>query len=616
VQITSLFDEPFSTATAAAPSSISPSVVGINGVPFLLDTRDDANYQRESFDVVQQRNTSDARDVLLLPQDVWRQQVQSWHSGAGQSNMDRDASITTRFEDSFGVDPWTMWEIKLLKRTEKLVTKTGKTWLTLCDSKLVVINGVTISWYAFLTDPSPVVMTPAAGDPIIDIADTGGAVTTLHASGDVWQVTGSAATPAKIKTHVGSNMIAYEKDYLIMGDTNKLYNITGTSNTLVYTHPVAGFRWESAAPGNSCIYILGGIGDRWVVHRMGIKSDGSGLAVPIVAGQLPDGEIGYKIEQYLGFILIGTNRGVRLAVADANGDLTLGPLIPTTQPVRCFEGQDRFVWFGMSDMAATYDTGADATLFPQNSVCGLGRIDLSTFTTTALTPSYANDLCAVDETGKDVTSCVTFDGKRIFAITDSGVYKEMPEDMPAGWLKQGTMSFSVTDTKTGLYQQCKTKPLIGAIGLDISYDDSGFIRAADLTLQNSISSTNLPLNGARFSRFNVRYVLKRDSIETGGPRLTRWEFRAIPVKGRASRWTLPILNHETLEIDGVTVNRDPLAVLESLITLAESGSLFTLQEAGRAFQVHIKKFLWSPQRLTASGKAWQGVLTLVVEEVQ
>ena len=92
--------------------------------------------------------------------------------------------------------------------------------------------------------------------------------------------------------------------------------------------------------------------------------------------------------------------------------------------------------------------------------------------------------------------------------------------------------------------------------------------------------------------------------------------RAIPVKGRASRWTLPIMNHETIEIDGMTLNRDPLKTLDDIISLAETGRLFTLQESGRAYQVHVKKFLWQPQKLTSTGRSWQGLLTIVVEEAQ
>ena len=92
LEITDTFSEPYSQATASLPSYFSPSVVGIAGVPYLLDT-ESGTYARQAFDVVQQRNTNDSRDLLLLPQDVWRQQAQSWHLGAGQSNMDRDDTL-------------------------------------------------------------------------------------------------------------------------------------------------------------------------------------------------------------------------------------------------------------------------------------------------------------------------------------------------------------------------------------------------------------------------------------------------------------------------------------------------------------------------------------------
>jgi len=73
-----------------------------------------------------------------------------------------------------------------------------------------------------------------------------------------------------------------------------------------------------------------------------VKTDGTGLTTAVVAAELPDDEVGYEIESYLNFILIGTSKGVRVAQADSNGDLTLGSIIPASQPVRCFEGQDRF----------------------------------------------------------------------------------------------------------------------------------------------------------------------------------------------------------------------------------------------------------------------------------
>lgn len=617
LEITDTFTEPYSQTTTALPSSFSPSVVGIAGVPYLMDATDN-KYKREAFEVLQQRNPTSARDLLLLPQDVWRQQTESWHLGSGQSNVDRDNALPYRYKESFGIDPWTQWQISLLPQTKKMGTYTGSVWLTTHDAYLAVLNSNIIYWYDSVSASSPSASTTVGTTAFIDIANTALQVTTLSSDGKVYETNGPGVSPVLKGTYTNTSFIAYEKDYLLAGKENKLYDITGGgAGTLIYTHPQTGFRWQSSASGNSCIYVLGGMGDKSVVHRTNIKADGTGLAPCIVAATLPDGEIGYTIDQYLGFILIGTDKGIRVAAENgSSGDLTLGPLIPTTAPVKCFEGQDRFVWYGLSEMVSTYGE-SESELFPTGTVCGLGRLDLSVSTTTQLTPAYAQDICAITETGKTVNSVVTFNDKRVFAINGSGVWIEGSDLMEGGWLQQGTMSFSVEDLKTGLYMQAKWLPLDGEIDLDIAYDSTGYVRITELHQPNTIRSENVSLNGTQFSRLDARYVLKRsDTTATAGPVMTRWEVRAIPVRGRASRWTLPILNHEDIEIDSVKYTRDCLAVLDTLIALVEGGTLFTLQESGRAYQVHGKDFLWIPEKLTANGRAWQGLFTLVCEEVQ
>lgn len=622
LEITTDFDEPYFGAGQSLPGSFSPSVVGIAGIPYLMDTSEN-KYNRQGVDVVQQRNTNDQRDLLLLPQDVWRQQTQSWHLGSGQSNIDRDNAQTYRYQDSFGIDPWTQWQFSLLNECKPLAGTsgfTGKVWLTTYDVYLAAVNDQTIWWYNSVTASASMGSTaPNPTHTIVDIANTGTVVTTLHNDGKVYTTAGPGATPASLHTYAGANFIAYEKDYLLLGQTNKLYDITGSgAGTLVYTHPVAAFRWQSAAPGNSCIYLIGGVKDRYVVHRVGIKQDGTGLSPAIVAATLPDGEIAYTIDSYLGYVLIGTNYGVRVAVPNNDsGDLTLGPIIPTAAGVHCFEGQDRFVWFGMSSMDGSYSVAnATESFFPAAPCPGLGRMDLSVATTTALTPGYANDLCVTTEAAAVTRSVVTYAGKRVFSVDDAGVFYEADTLMEAGWLIEGLMSFSVEDVKTGLYVQGKWQPLSGEIDFDLSYDSQEYRRIVDLKIQDSIRSGNTSMGGSQFSRLNARHVLKRDTVsQTEGPVFTRWEVRAIPAKGRASRWTLPIMNYEELEIDSIKYVRDPLTVTDTLLNLVESGQLFILQESGRSYQVHAKDYLWQPEKLTINGKAWQGVFTLVVEEV-
>ena len=618
LEITDEFNQPYSERTSGLPSSFSPSVIGIAGVPYLLNTSDGGGYKREAFEVVQQRNTGDTRDTLLLPQDVWRQQVQSWNQGAGQSNADRNDSLLFRYDESFGVDPWLQWNLSLLPETKTMGTYSGDIWLTTYDTYLAVVNDQYIHWYDDVSASASIGSTSVGSVPVVDIADTAPYVTTLTSDGAVKTTAGPLASPVLVGIWPNANFIAYVKDYMILGEENKLYDITGGSpGVLVYTHPVAAFRWKAATSGNSCIYLIGNVADRTVIHRVGIKQDGTGLSPAIVAATLPDGEVGYAISEYLGFIFIGTDKGIRVAQeANTSGDLVLGPIIPTTAPVECFEGQDRFVWYGLSEMDSTYGP-AEEELFPTGTVCGLGRMDLSVTTVNALTPAYASDICALGVTGATVQAVVTFQGKRVFAIGDNGVFAEGTELMEGGWLRQGVMSFSVEDLKTGLYVQAKWLPLKGEIDLDASYDSTGFVRLVDYIQQGTIRSGNTSLDGTQFSRFAVRYVLKRSTtVATEGPSLTRWEVRAKPVRGKASRWTLPVMNYEEIELDGVTYTRDPLAVLNTLVSLVEDGTLFVLQESGQSFQVTGKDFVWQPEKLSINGKSWEGICMLVVEEVQ
>jgi hypothetical protein len=622
-EITDTFSEPFygSSSTSSLSSDFGANVVGIAGRPYLIDNTG-GKYNRRALAVVQQRNTSDQRDILLLPQDIWRQSVSSWHYGAGQANQDRDEAFPARFYESFGIDPWTRYEMTLLPETLQLGgsanTFTGDVWLTLHDDELIVVNDESLYFYNELAASAVAVSTivPAAGNPIISIADNGHIITTLHANGDIYKTN---STSTLFKTLSGANSLEWVKDYLIVGHANVLKNATGGgAPTTIYTHPDSDYRWVDYAPGRSAIYALGGIGNRYQVHRIMINEDGTDFVTAIVAATLPDGEIGYSIGEYLGYIFIGTNHGIRMAEMNSDGSLTLGPQIPTAQAVKCFEGEERFVWFGNSEIDPKY-TPIDDEVFPSGVVCGLGRMDLTQFTVGPLSPAYANDLFTSNESGKHVNSVLTYLDKRVFTVSGGGVYFEGENKVPSGWLTQGKMSFSVEDLKAALYQQAKWEPgCAGKLYLDIAFDAATYGRYARLTISpNNNRSDNLSLRGTQFSLLDLRMVINRCPTDnTVAPRITRWEFRSSPIKGRASRWEVPILNFEEIEINGVKYTRNVANEVDTLMNLVESGQVFTYQESGRSYQVHARDFLWQPETLSPSGKGWQGTFTIVIEEVQ
>ena len=622
-QITREFDEPYyGGSDGSSPvANIGGSQVAINGRIYPIDTASN-RYNQRSLDVLQQRNTTDNRDVLLLPQNVWRQQVSNWKSGGGQSNLDRDDAIQSRFEDSFGINPWGQWSFGLLPSTTQLRATTGKTWLTLHNGYLVVVTADDFMTYWY-EDFGTLTASVALGThPLVDIADRGDGIMGLDNQGYIYKLNSPSASATQYYNSAltGANFIAWEKDYLLAGDENVLKWVkTGNQVEIIYTHPDPLFRWESACEGPQAIYVLGGYGDKWVVHKVTIKDDGTGLNPAIVAVELPDGEIGYKIDSYLGYVFIGTDKGVRMAQPDANGDLTLGAIIPTDAPVRCFEGQDRFVWYGVSSMDPGYvpTQNDQADVFPTTPVPGLGRMDLSTFTTTNLTPAYANDIAAWDQPAGNVMSAVTWLGRTVFAIEDGGVYYSTDDKVPGGWLTQGTMSFSVEDLKSALYMQLKWVPdCAGFAYLDLAFDNSPFGRYGRVNTGSGIRSENINLAGIKFSRVNLRYVLTRCPLNnTKGPIPTRWEIRAFPVRGQASRWEVPVILADDVDINGMVEARNPLSDKNALVGLVQNGTVFQYQESGQSYQVLAREFLWQPERLSTTGNGWQGTMLMVLEEV-
>ena len=604
------FNQPYS-GNPVGGGNFPPSVVSINNIPFLMDTSND-QYRRESFEVVKQRNTGDQRDVLLLPVDVWRQQFESWNQGSGQSNTDRNESLPYRFDRSFGIDPFTQFEISLIKETSSLVaTVSGYSSVTSFGDYLVLANGADLSWFD-KTLGTPTVIT--LSNNIVDVANDGPVYSALLNNGDVVQVDGPTATPVTLGNYPNANFIAWSKDFLIAGVLNQLFDITaGGAGVLIYTHPVTSFRWDSAAEGDSCIYVSGGANNSYVIHRVGIKQDGTGLDPAIVAATLPDGEKANVISTYLGFVFIGTSEGVRMGATNPDASIVLGAVIPASSPVTCFSSFSRFIWFN-EDFIYENDTAFRS---------GLSRMDLSVLTE-PLTPAYATDVFSADQitssSDRKVVSVCTFDGKRVFVVQGAStgeVFVEGTNKVAEGWLEQGVLSFSLEDLKTGLYVQSKWKPLKGGIDLFLSVDNKAYLPVGSFNNEGSIRSGNAPLNGSQFSRAQPKYVLRREMDDASlGPQMTRWEIRVVPVKGQTTRWTLPIINADETHIDGVVYTRKPLQVLDQLIGLVENSILFNLTESGQSHQVYAKAYTWVPQKLNETGRSWEGLFLLTCEEVQ
>ena len=303
----------------------------------------------------------------------------------------------------------------------------------------------------YTTDPyaSTVSWTTVTGAP-------GGAVNTLTTDGyTVWCAiaahgihstnTASGSMSSYISGTDTFTAVDYVKGRLMAAHSNGMHNYTssGGPGSALYTHPNSNFSWIGFAGGQNHIYCAGYSGNISMIYKTTIKPDGTGLEIPTHAGQLPNGEIVSAINSYLGFIAIGSNRGIRLATSDTDGNLTIGPLLETPNSVSCIVGDSRVFWYGWTK----FDTTST----------GLGRIDLSQYNSIN-EPAYASDLMA-DVQGA-VTDVDNWQERRLFAVSGQGFYREHQTQLAStGYVETGSWRWGIPDPKLATFVDFRTLPL-------------------------------------------------------------------------------------------------------------------------------------------------------------
>jgi hypothetical protein len=187
----------------------------------------------------------------------------------------------------------------------------------------------------------------------------------------------------------------FVKERIVMCANDKVYEFSSAASALptaVYTHPSSAHVYTSIAASGPAIYVAGYNGIQSTILKFTLSTVGvmPTLTQAVVAAEMPVGEIIHKIHYYLGYMIIGTNKGIRVSVvSDVDGSINYGPLIvETDQPVYDFCSRDHYVW-------AT--AGVDG--YP-----GLIRIDLSQ-QLEPLVFAYANDIYYGTSLGHETTAC-------------------------------------------------------------------------------------------------------------------------------------------------------------------------------------------------------------------
>jgi hypothetical protein len=602
----------------------------VGGLPFFYAISDSRPYIRQTapFRKEQFDNGNEPGEQSLT--GWWLRSQSSFHNGSGINFYDPYAGETVlyRFHESKGVNVWTKGQVTLLKNCTQTHQTTGD----------IASNGVTqqhlraIQWSTYegvlLHDEYDVDKIDSNGNethfidynsgtdsPVYAICDDGVNaywITNTATKKTVYKkaLTGNSSTANtamfdEIGT-ISNAVMEYVKNRIVMAADNKVYEFAPTASampTAVYTNPSTTHVYTSVTSSGPAIYLAGYNGIQSTIEKYTLNtSTGSmpTLTSAITAAELPTGEICHAIHYYLGYMLIGTNKGIRVAaVSDQDGSLNYGPLIvETSQPVYAFATRDRFAW-------ATTNVDGEP---------GLTRIDLGT-EVESLRFAYANDVYYPGVSGKKTTAC-SFIGNtnRIAFATNLGyTYLEDASTLVTnGYIETGNIRYNTLEPKNfrriigrGVFTYgSMTVATVTEDGTEydhISYDSS---------IPSQEVSTTQPENAQEFVAF--KFTLYRDGTTASlGPTFKGYQVKATIATPRQRVLKFPVFCYD-VETDRFNVvtgyEGRALDRLRALENAEANGDVLQWQDltttTGEARQVTIEQLSFT--RLTPPDKRFSG----------
>lgn len=585
--------------------------IKLGGREYLIDTAlppgHSFRFSRGSVPTVrEQQDTGDLPgEQSLSREDLWRRAQETWHGGAGQAVLDRLDATPLRFRTSKGIDPFDKWELKLLKETtQKAASADASQGLLVVGNYLYYFRGTVLEHTQDITVGSPaftsaVIQAGEVAQNVKAIATDGRQVYAALGTNFLHRTTRGAATSTHYWTPPAGtsvDLVAFVKGRLMATAGFRLYNVTGSAaqNELTPTDFNSDWAWTAFGEAPRAILCAGFSGDKSRIYAITITPEGTKLGAPIEVGSLPDGEIVRSLGYYLGAVIIGTDKGVRLAQSEGGG-LAIGPLVNLDQTVRCFEAQDRFVWFGWTN----YDSGST----------GLGRLDLLTFTQ-PLTAAYASDLMASAQGA--VSAVGTFQGRRVFTVNGNGLWAEGTNLVASGTIETGSVAFSLPDPKVAFAVDVRHKALNGTVVMALSADGGAY---ADAVTSSTAGSTSpgyarlaAPVKAEQYHE--VKLTLTRSATDaTKGPKVSRWTLFARPVPRKADVAILPILLHEVVtDHMGGQKSYNTKTEYDALKAMETNGDPVDYQEGAQAaVKALVDHVIMQPDKLTGDGAWFQGL---------
>lgn len=553
--------------------------VAIAGIPFLSAISDQRPYERATAPFRKQQFDSQRDPGEQSLTGWWLRSQSSFHTGAGINFYDplanpystTIASNSYRIANSYGLDIWTPGQVTLLHdvteghNTLSLIDTTykfpkqhlfsakynGTQGVILHDGydlDRIAVDGTVEHWVDYNSGSAdPVFAATTDGTTMYWV--TNDAVNGKLRMEKKLTSASTSTSPTVMFTHptgetVTRGTIGYVKQRIVLAANSKIYEFPITQATMPtarYTHPSSSYVYSSVSESGTAIYISGYEGIKSSIFKFELDTTTGEMPVltsPITAAELPIGEIVHKIYGYLGYMVIGTNKGIRVASIAVDGSLTYGPLIVhTDQPVYDFCGRDTYIY-------ATTGVGGRA---------GITRLDLGTEIDT-LRFAYTNDLYYDSSSTSNVTTTVAFAGdteRIVFATTATSSqvgYTYIEKDgilRTSGYLDTGYIRYNTLELKNFKRLHAQGDFTYGSMSLETK-DDLGNVydvNSYDRAIGNPESTITQPF-GAQDS-LALRFVLYRDATtNTLGPVFKGYQLKAVPASPRQRIIKIPLMCYD------------------------------------------------------------------------
>ena len=621
--------------------------VAIGGMPFIYGITDATPFKRQTAEFRTQRfdNARDPGEQSLSGSGYWIRSQSSFHLGGGITYQEPIVGTTEevkfQFSDSVGVDPWTPGQLSLLHSTSLTQASTARSgvfstiisdveYLVKVTGSAAVTARVTITTTA---GSSTTVINNSAITEEILYAAMGGNDLMMVTPTKVWRYSFDAVSPAlhqdyAINTaNATSAFISYVKQRFMLGFTDTAKNTfvyelvrnTGASiniSTLTAVNGSAtlpiGFRFMGITESSAAIYVGGFSGDEGLALKITVDNTGA-LGTMTTVLVLPRGEKLTGMYGYLGtYVALGTSRGVRIAVSDATGNLSYGPLVyESASDVYAFTASNEFIYAGVKAEIDGYS--------------GIIRINLGAPLTSGKY-AYAKDLYATGVTGA-IWSIATFsNGHKAFTVENSGLWREsMTDYVESGEITTGIIRFDTFENKA--WKRIKIR-LEDVLQGDI--DMFRVIDGTDIAFQTIPEGTTeiydydlAPVFSTVSAEAQFKFRLNRNNTDpTTGAVIYGYSVKALPTPTRARVLQIPIFcfdqetdrNKQIIGFQGYALAR--LQALEQMEALGETLIIQDFTAGGEPIEAVVEQVTFTrttPPNSNFSG--YGGIIQVIARTV-